>query len=131
MDGELFFSAQESAFGYELWRTDGTTTGTKRVLDIYTGSTSSSPQYLTNAGGTLFFAARNGAHRSGTLENSVLNDPPTVAANTGFTTYSGGSHYLSNTELDTSDLNQTAEQLFTPLPLHRLMDNGNWSTPLV
>jgi ELWxxDGT repeat protein len=44
----------------ELWRTDGTTAGTKLVMDIDpTGS--SSPESLTNVGGTLYFSADDGS----------------------------------------------------------------------
>ncbi|HEX7448432.1 MAG TPA: ELWxxDGT repeat protein, partial [Pirellulales bacterium] len=79
VNGTLFFSASEGASGVELWKSDGTATGTTLVKDIYPGSTavyyqwsyggwwsdvlnSSSPRYLTNAYGTLFFTANDGTH---------------------------------------------------------------------
>src|SRR5690606_14588265 len=34
----LYFSATEYAFGREPWISDGTTEGTKRLLDIHTGN---------------------------------------------------------------------------------------------
>ena len=43
----------------ELWMSDGTTTGTFMVKDI-NPITGSSPQYLTNVNGTVFFAANDG-----------------------------------------------------------------------
>jgi ELWxxDGT repeat protein len=43
--------------GSELWRTDGTIEGTIRTDDIYKGSSSSSPSYLTSFGPYLYFAA--------------------------------------------------------------------------
>jgi ELWxxDGT repeat protein/parallel beta-helix repeat protein len=43
--------------GCELWRTDGTASGTRIVKDIEAGSGSSSPSGLTVIGSTLFFAA--------------------------------------------------------------------------
>ena len=60
-----FFQASDSS-GRELWKTDGTTTS--RVADIhpgfytvpyYPGPKSSSPNYLTAAGNTLFFVAND------------------------------------------------------------------------
>ncbi|MES2762557.1 MAG: ELWxxDGT repeat protein [Bacteroidota bacterium] len=52
VNGTLFFQGADG----ELWKSDGTTAGTVLVKDIYPGS-SSSPIYLTNVNGTLFFLA--------------------------------------------------------------------------
>lgn len=56
----LYFSAKGGAKGRELWRSDGTAPGTKRVKDIYPGTTGSSPDGLTEVGGLLYFAANDG-----------------------------------------------------------------------
>jgi ELWxxDGT repeat protein len=62
-----FFIATTPLHGLELWKTDGTETGTVLVKDIRAGSISSfTPSYptptswLTNVGGTLFFVANDG-----------------------------------------------------------------------
>jgi ELWxxDGT repeat protein len=55
----IFFNANEGTNGYELWKSDGTATGTALVKDI-NSSGSSSPRYLTAVGNTLFFVANNG-----------------------------------------------------------------------
>ena len=55
----LFFAANDGSSGYELWKTDGTTTS--RVADIRPGAASSDPRYLTAVGNTLFFVARTGS----------------------------------------------------------------------
>ena len=64
MGGRLFFSGSDSggagAGGHELWVTDGTPAGTKRVLDIRPGPGSSEPDGLTAAGGRVFLAADDG-----------------------------------------------------------------------
>ena len=66
--GRLFFSGSDSggggggAGGRELWVTDGTSTGTKRVLDIRPGPDSSAPDGLAAAGNRVFFAADDGVH---------------------------------------------------------------------
>ena len=53
----LYFRATDGANGYELWKSDGTASGTVMVKDINSGSSSSIPQYLTIIGDTLYFSA--------------------------------------------------------------------------
>lgn len=53
----LYFSADDGISGRELWRSDGTEAGTERVFDLYPGSPSSSPLYLTIHDNALFFKA--------------------------------------------------------------------------
>jgi len=50
-------SASSSAVGQELWRTDGTATGTTLVRDLYPGPGSSRPSFLTVHNGFLYFLA--------------------------------------------------------------------------
>src|SRR5262249_3443460 len=58
----LFFSAQTTTNGRELWRTDGTFFGTFALGDLNPGAVSSLPAQLTDAGGQLFFTANDGTH---------------------------------------------------------------------
>ena len=53
----VFFSACDKAHGQELWRSDGTETGTSLVKDIAPGATSSHLYDLVDVGGTLMFDA--------------------------------------------------------------------------
>ena len=66
--GTLFFTADDGVNGLELWKSDGTTSGTVLVKDIDPGHTATTPcrttvtARLTEVGGTLFFAADSPDH---------------------------------------------------------------------
>ena len=60
--GYLYFSAITN-YSYELWRSDGTATGTVRLKDLWPG-VGSSPVQLVNRGGLLYFVASHGLWRS-------------------------------------------------------------------
>ncbi|MCL6503042.1 MAG: DUF4214 domain-containing protein [Pirellulales bacterium] len=72
LNGFVLFAADDQANGIELWRSDGSTSGsTVMVKDIWAGSTvvgsstvanSSNPQLLTTVGGKVFFVADDGVH---------------------------------------------------------------------
>jgi ELWxxDGT repeat protein len=62
MNGALFFQATDNINGTELWKSDGTDTGTVMVKDIYSGLYGSWPRYLINVNGRLFFAAGDGSN---------------------------------------------------------------------
>lgn len=53
----MLFAANNGVFGTELWKTDGTTAGTKLVKDLLPGPLSSYPAMLTAVGSKVFFAA--------------------------------------------------------------------------
>lgn len=57
----VFFRAQNSTGGFELWKTGGTAASTRRVADINSGTGSSSPMQLTAFEGRLWFSANNGS----------------------------------------------------------------------
>ncbi len=61
MGGTLLFTADDGVLGAELWRSDGTETGTSMVKDLCVGSCSANPREKTTAGGLVFFAADDGA----------------------------------------------------------------------
>ncbi|NOK63453.1 MAG: hypothetical protein GFH25_541276n8 [Chloroflexi bacterium AL-N10] len=58
VEGVVFFSANDGQHGTELWKSDGTEAGTTIVKDIFPTS-DSTPMWLTNVNGTLFFAAKD------------------------------------------------------------------------
>lgn len=57
--GTLFFTAAAGNKGNELWKSDGTTSGTVMLKDIAPGAADSNPHFLTNVSGNLFFVARS------------------------------------------------------------------------
>jgi ELWxxDGT repeat protein len=59
MGSRVYFAAETSADGRELWTSDGTAAGTHQVKDIYAAG-SSSPQDLTVVGDRVFFIAYDG-----------------------------------------------------------------------
>jgi len=73
----IFFAADDGTYGNELWKTDGTYTGTMMVKDVNpTGS--SNPSWFTVVSGTVFFAAADGVHgdelwkSDGTITGTVM-----------------------------------------------------------
>jgi ELWxxDGT repeat protein len=69
----LFFSAIDSNNGIELWRSDGTQSGTYMVRDILPGAMSSWPRRFVISGGSFFFTANNDLWKSdGTASGTVL-----------------------------------------------------------
>ena len=59
---DMVFFAATGVGGRELWKSDGTEAGTRRVKDIKLGGGSSSPYEFEAVGTLLFFSADDGAH---------------------------------------------------------------------
>ncbi|MEM6705603.1 MAG: ELWxxDGT repeat protein [Acidobacteriota bacterium] len=57
MGDEFFFVATDGLHGYELWRSDGSTAGTRMVRDLCSGLCSSMPQRLSVVNDRLYFVA--------------------------------------------------------------------------
>ena len=58
----LFMAANDGTNGFELWKSDGTASGTMMVKDINNGSGGSYPTDFTAIGNTLYFRANDGTN---------------------------------------------------------------------
>lgn len=57
MEDAFYFSAYDSVNGYALWKSNGTSGGTKVLRSFNTGDERALPRGLYNAAGTLYFCA--------------------------------------------------------------------------
>lgn len=72
VNGILYFQARTTNEGYELWKSDGTESGTRMVMDIYPNpdgwvegadeARSSSPRGFSVIGDIMYFSADDGSH---------------------------------------------------------------------
>ena len=95
----LYFRANNGVAGYELWRSDGTATGTVMVMDIYPGFPSGLGYdfyygpHLTAVGNTVYFIADNGVNgeelwrSEGTAATTVLVQDIFPGASSAFPYY--------------------------------------------
>lgn len=127
INNKLYFSANDGTNGGEWWESDGTTAGTKLVMDINPGTGSSFPSSFTLFNNKIYFAANNGTNGSelwvsdetiaGTkmlkdLRAGVESSYPKL-----FTIYKGKLYFAANenvynTELFVSDGTETGTSMF-------------------
>ncbi|MDW8221981.1 MAG: cadherin-like domain-containing protein [Gemmatales bacterium] len=103
VNGMLYFSAINSGgTGVELWRSNGTSTGTVLVANINSGpGGSSDPSNLININGTLYFAANDGTNgvelwRLLTDASGVPVGPPVMVRDIAPGTASSSPNNLTN-----------------------------------
>ncbi len=117
MGNTLFFVAKGGAKGRELWRSDGTAIGTRRVKDIRVGPASSNPQALAAIGGLLYFNADDGIHgrelwvSDGTLDGTRLvrdiQPGPGSSEPDEFTAFKGAVYFRADNGATGQDLWRT------------------------
>lgn len=62
-NGYFYFSANDGESGEELWRTDGTESGTELIVDVNIGGDGSWPWWLTVMGDKIYYTAWDGDQR--------------------------------------------------------------------
>lgn len=125
---QIFFTANSTSEGTELWVTDGTPAGTVLLKDIYPGSASSSPSNFLVMGSRLIFTAKSSLYgdelwvSDGTPAGTVIytdlipgttgSGPSNLAAldtsRVFFTAYNNLSNFASVFVTDTSTYTTTS-----------------------
>lgn len=73
-NGKLYFTADDSTHGREIWVTDGTNAGTKLVVDLKGGTATSSPIQLKAFKNHLYFSAAETSKRLFRTDGSTTED---------------------------------------------------------
>lgn len=60
--GTLYFIGNDGVHGNEVWKSDGSYTGTEMIKDINPGTASSNPSRVISVNGILVFGASDGIH---------------------------------------------------------------------
>lgn len=101
-DGTLYFLAHTAEAGREVWRSDGTTSGTMLVHDLYPGPSDSEARFLGNAGGQMYYAGLVDQDAFGifrfdgvTTETIRLNEPSDWWRTLEFVDYNDELHFVT------------------------------------
>ena len=94
--GSVFFSATDGTDGYQLWKTDGTASGTVMVTDLNVAGGGMAPSDLTNVNGTLFFVGNDGVHGAQVWESDGTTAGTTLVSNIHPTTGAADPGNLTN-----------------------------------
>lgn len=117
---EIYFSAESSSsIGKELYKTDGTSSGTVLVKDIRSGSADSFPNQFISVNNTVYFSANNGAQGTelwttdGTEAGTVMvkdvntGSGNTFSYNSKVIAYNNKIYFIYNSALWESDGTET------------------------
>ncbi len=132
-DGSAFFVANDGTHGAQMWRSDGTASGTYQVTSLATGTTIDE---IVSAGGHLYFESHTaGGSYSLYSSTGVAGSTPTLVTSmpsAAELTVSGGRIYWqetifasSSTGLYTTDGTGPAQQLTQTTSTLPLIDTGS------
>jgi ELWxxDGT repeat protein len=112
LNGTLFFSATDATNGIELWKSDGTSSGTVLVKDINPGVSGSNPRNLVVYNDAIYFSANDGTHgfelwkSDGTESGTVLLkdiNPTTDSMPGNFKILNGTLYFFANIESSSNE----------------------------
>ncbi len=112
----MYFTADDGVNGIELWKTDGTASGTALVANINPGAGSSSPSNLININGVLYFLANDGVNgielwrSDGTANGTTLVkdiNPNGDGSISGLTSFNGKLYFAANDGANGTELWQS------------------------
>ncbi|HEV8632096.1 MAG TPA: hypothetical protein VGV61_17410, partial [Thermoanaerobaculia bacterium] len=100
--GRLFFTVADAVAGEELWLSDGSNAGTRRVADLVPGPRGSHPTGLSPHGACVLFAATDGVHGDELWASNGVNTwlvadlaAGTASSSPGTVTAAGGFLYFA------------------------------------
>lgn len=114
INNRLYFSGSNTANGEELWETDGSKQGTKLVMDIIAGTSSSSPKNFAVLNNTLYFSATDSAKGE-----ELFSYTDTCNA------YAGGLNYNGNVGLCAGDSIMLKANSLNSAAVFAWLYNGN------
>src|SRR5712692_10502693 len=76
----LYFAANDGVHGLELWKSDGTASGTALVKDINPGASGSSPGNFVSFNNELFFTATDAINGTGLWKSDGTTNGTTLVA---------------------------------------------------
>jgi ELWxxDGT repeat protein len=82
---EIYFSGRGATGGYELWKSNGTDTGTALLKDINPAG-DSDPQCFINYSGALYFWANGGLWKTDGANTTLVHDGITLERHVGYCT---------------------------------------------
>ncbi|MFM9073266.1 MAG: ELWxxDGT repeat protein, partial [Cyanobium sp.] len=121
----LYFSANDGSCGYELWRSDGTTAGTSRVLDINPGAASSNPKDLISRGHILYFTASDSVNGRQLWATDTLSNTTTPLTSRGM--FGPSTQFFVQDRGNDPNLAIAGETLF----LSAYFSDSSGSTPVI
>jgi|GEM_PF-1294710 len=106
MGDKIYFNASDGSVGRELWKTDGSNSGTELVMDIYSGGSEGSPSpgrsedfewdnRFTVIGNRLFFLASDGNYGEEVWSSNGENSGTSIVSDIYGGSGGSGSYYLT------------------------------------